>query len=154
MSNAEWLHSVEPMVLEGRINVPYTWDIGETGTQFFTALRDMQEIWGTRCEQCEITFIPPRNRCGQCFQPISEWVQLGTEGVVESYTVTHYGNEVLPDAPPVIYALIKLDGADTALLHIIRAENPVALKTGARVRAVFAKNPQGNIMDITHFKLL
>lgn len=154
MPDADWLQSVEPVILEGRINVPYTWDVGETGSRFFTALRDKQEIWGTKCEACGLTFVPPRNRCGLCFGPVSEWVELGRQGVIESYTVTHYGNEILPAEQPVIYALIKLDGADTALLHIIREDDPAKVKTGARVAAVFAEERKGNILDISHFKLV
>ena len=39
---------------------------------------------------------------------------------------------------PVIWALIKLDGADTALLHYLDEVKPEDVKIGMRVKAVFA----------------
>jgi uncharacterized OB-fold protein len=48
---------------------------------------------------------------------------------------------------PFAYVRVRLDGADTDLLHIAREE----LAVGTRVHAVWAKERTGTIRDISHF---
>ena len=54
---------------------------------------------------------------------------------------------------PFAWALIKLDGADTPLLHAVDAESSDAISTGARVHAHWVDEPVGAITDIAHFAL-
>ena len=53
---------------------------------------------------------------------------------------------------PVIWALIRLEGADTALLHYLDDVKPEDVKIGMRVKAVFAEERKATIRDISHFK--
>ena len=53
---------------------------------------------------------------------------------------------------PFAYALIKLDGADTALLHVLGEVDLRKLSTGMRVEPVFAEEPKGSILTIKYFK--
>ena len=53
---------------------------------------------------------------------------------------------------PVIWGLVKLDGADTALLHYLDEVRPEEVAIGMRVKAVFAESRTGGIRDISHFK--
>jgi hypothetical protein len=53
---------------------------------------------------------------------------------------------------PVIWGLIKLDGADTALLHYLDDVKPEDVTIGMRVKAVFSDVRKGAIRDISHFK--
>jgi uncharacterized OB-fold protein len=50
--------------------------------------------------------------------------------------------------------VIKLDGADTGLTHIIGEADPSEVKIGMRVEAVLKENREGNILDIKYFKPL
>jgi uncharacterized OB-fold protein len=52
---------------------------------------------------------------------------------------------------PFAYALIRLDGADTKLLHVVDAGAESAMKTGMRVRARWAEQTAGAITDIQAF---
>ncbi|MGV7904363.1 OB-fold domain-containing protein, partial [Mycobacterium kansasii] len=52
---------------------------------------------------------------------------------------------------PFAYALIRLDGADTALLHAVDVAGPEDISTGMRVHARWAAETTGAIGDITHF---
>ena len=54
---------------------------------------------------------------------------------------------------PFAWALIKLDGADTPLLHAVDAESSDAISTGARVHVHWVDEPVGAITDIAHFAL-
>lgn len=141
----------ENIYYEGRIKVPYKWYVGETGSRFFIALRDKKEIWGIRCPRCKKVYVPPVKNCWECFIPTEEWVKLKDTGTLESFTVVHYPNEVIPKKPPVVYGLIRIDGADGSLLHFVGDVDISKLKTGMRVRAVFADERAGNILDIKHF---
>ncbi len=140
------------VVYDGFIKMPYNWAAGDTGSWFLTQLREHKKIWGTKCPACKMVFLPPRNHCLSCFVPIGEWVELKPEGVLETYTVLHYHEPALhPFGPPIIYGLIRLDGADTGLLHIISEVEPEGVHTGMRLKAVFAEERTGSPRDIQYF---
>ena len=142
---------VQNIYYNGRIKIPYTWYVGETGSRFLIALRDNKEIWGNQCPQCKKVFVPPMKSCGECFVPTGEWLKLADTGTVESFTVVHYENGVAKRPLPVIYGLIKIDGASGSLLHFIGDVKPEKVKIGMRVKAVFAEKRGGTILDISHF---
>ncbi len=139
------------LTCEGRIKVPYKWYVGETGSRFFTALRDRCEIWGTRCPSCNKVYVPPVKNCWGCFQPPDEWVPVGDSGIVESFTVARQPDPMFNLEPPVIYGLIRLGEASGSLLHYIGEAGPEEVKVGMRVKAVFADQRSGNILDIKYF---
>ncbi len=150
---AEWLKEVRPLTLKGRIAVPYTWWVGDVGSRFLVSLRDDKKILGTKCGSCGRVYVPPRRNCGRCFVDMDEWVEVATEGVIEAYTIVHYGYRVQPAKPPFAYALIKLDGADVGFLHLIKRDLD-RIQNGLRVKAVFRKKRTGRILDIDCFKLV
>ncbi|MEN8247203.1 MAG: zinc ribbon domain-containing protein, partial [Thermodesulfobacteriota bacterium] len=115
-----WLEEVEPLTLKGQIAVPYTWWVGETGSRFLAALRDEGKILGNRCDQCGTVYVPPRKSCGRCFVDTGDWIELGEQGVVKAYTIVRFSHPLQPVEAPFAYALIRLDGADVDLMHIIR----------------------------------
>jgi uncharacterized OB-fold protein len=149
---AQWFENVEPLTLKGQIKVPYTWSVGEVGSRFLTALRDEQKFIGNRCTSCGTVFVPPRMNCAKCFNRINEWVEVGSVGVVEAFTIVREPSPLFPCDPPFAYVLITLDGATSGFLHIIK-ENLNALKKGARVKAKFAEDRTGTIRDIDGFTI-
>ena len=140
------------LVHESRIKVPYQWSAGVTGTTFFKALRDEKKILGTRCAKCAAVYVPPTKTCGTCFNACSEWVPVGPEGVVVSLTQALYPSKAHPVENPV-FAVIRLDGADTGLLHLLAGPLEKVAST-TRVRAVFTEKRDGGILDIDHFELI
>ena len=147
-----WLDDVEALTLKGQIAVPYTWWVGETGSRFLMGLREEEKILGNRCGKCGKVFVPPRKNCGQCFEDITEWVELSSEGVVKAHTVVRYAAPMHPAEPPFAYVLIRLDGADVDLLHIMRMGLD-RLKNGVRVKARFSQERTGHILDIEDFEI-
>jgi uncharacterized protein len=145
---------VEPMVYNSKINVPYSWWAGDTATRFFVSLRDDKKITATKCGACGKVFIPPRKVCPACFTENTEWVSVSDEGEVISFTIARRRLEAIPNDRniPVIWALIKLDGADTAMLHYMDEIKPEDVTIGMRVKAVFSETRKGTIRDISHFK--
>ncbi len=84
---------------------------------------------------------------------MGEWVELPDEGVVTAHTIVRYEYGLQPARPPFAYAVIKLDGADVGLVHLITKDLD-RLKNGARVKAVFKEDRSAHILDIDSFKLL
>jgi uncharacterized OB-fold protein len=147
-----WLDETESMVYKGRIKVPYLWWVGETGTDFLNAIKDEKKIMGRYCPQCDMTFIPPRKVCGRCFSEDMTWKELSSQGTLVTYTVPNYKEDIHPLPAPFAFAIVKLDGADTGLAHLVADFKEGDLKTGMRVEAVFADERQGSIMDIRYFR--
>jgi len=54
---------------------------------------------------------------------------------------------------PFAFALIKLDGADTAMLHMISDCDESDLGVGKKVLPVWSENPTESITDINYFIL-
>jgi hypothetical protein len=142
---------VEPMVVVSRINVPYTWWAGETAGAFFTALRDEKKIMGRRCAKCGKTYVPPRKVCPVCFEDDMAWVEVSTNGTLESFTIVRRQLASLPRKAPVVFGLIRLDGADTSVLHYLEAGDLGMIKIGMRLAAKFCDEINGSIIDIACF---
>jgi len=136
----------------GKLEIPYKYMAGKTGSKFLTALRDEKKILAMKCDQCNTVFVPPRSVCDRCYKRIDDWVEVGPKGTVTSFTVVRYWEPHMPVKPPFVMALIKLDGADTAMTHIISGVRPEDVKIGMRVEAVFAKERKARITDIDHFR--
>ncbi|MCU0820985.1 MAG: Zn-ribbon domain-containing OB-fold protein [Spirochaetes bacterium] len=140
-------------IVEGKLALPYTYFAGATGSRFITTLRDQKKITGVKCSKCNKVYIPPRGNCDICMEDISKnWVDIKNTGTVTNYTVVRYKDKHLPKNPPYILALIKLDGADTSVAHIVEGIDPEKVKIGMKVQAVFAKEQRNTLREIDHFE--
>ena len=149
----DWRDGQEILVMDGRIKVPYNWSAGETGTRYLESLRDDKRFLGTRCPTCEIVYHIPRMHCPDCFEECAEWVDLGSEGTLVTYTIVRKAHPQLAPLPtPFGYGVIKLDGATTGFLHLLSEFEDGELAAGARVEAVFAEERTGSIMDVAYFR--
>ena len=143
----------DSFTVQGKLALPYQYFAGRTGSRFLVTLRDQKKIMGVRCKKCDKVFIPPRSSCERCFTDISEnWVELKNTGTVTGFTIVRYKEPHQPIKPPYILALIKLDGADTPITHIVKGVPISKMKVGLKVEAVFAKKSTATIMDIDHFR--
>jgi len=126
--------------------------MGATTSRFFIEIRDNQKITGIRCPHCNVVFVPPRTTCGRCFAQLHEWVEVGPQGTLETYAQVRYSTPVQPAAAPFYYGIIKLDGADTGLPHMVGGLMGKEPRIGMRVQAVFREERKGNMLDILYFK--
>ena len=53
---------------------------------------------------------------------------------------------------PFAWALVQLDGADTAMLHVVDAGEESKMRTGMRVRVRWREETVGEILDIACFE--
>ena len=79
-------------------------------------------------------------------------VEVGSAGVVTSWSWIAEPRPNQPLDKPFAWVLVKLDGADSALLHALDAPSADAVKTGMRVKIRWAEERNGNISDIACFE--
>ena len=131
----------------------YTYTLGLAGEKFFLGLKE-GKILGTRCPRCGAVWVPPSLYCPDCFEELTDWVEVSDEGTVFTFTVAHLGPDGKPLEEPEIYAFILLDGADGGILHKLGEVRPEEVYIGMRVKAVWAPEAErkGAITDIRYFK--
>ena len=129
----------------------YTRSVGSTLGAFFTALRDRQ-ILGVRGSDGRV-HVPPAEYDPVTYAPLSEMVPVSSVGTVASWSWQPEPLDGQPLDRPFAWALIKLDGADTLLMHAVDAGAPSAISTGDRVHVHWAGEPVGAITDIAYFAL-
>ncbi|NUS44443.1 MAG: DNA-binding protein [Mycobacteriaceae bacterium] len=95
--------------------------------------------------------VPPVEFDPATAAPLSEFVEVGTEGTVLSWSWCAEPVAGQPIQRPFAWALVRLDGADTAILHAVDVAAPEQIRTGARVRVRWADEPVGHIRDIAYF---
>lgn len=148
-----------------QIIIPETWYLeyahaaGRAGSRFLVALRDQRILLASPCPKCEKIRVPPRAFCEDCFVRTSEdWVEVGPEGVVESFTITYAKFPGYQD-PPYAIAYVRPDRASTAIgnyVHGVDLTDPEAaakqLSIGTRMRAVFAEEREARVTDF-HWEL-
>jgi uncharacterized OB-fold protein len=118
------------------VGFDYTRSLGPVLSAFMTGLAEGR-VLGVRGSDGRV-HVPPIEFDPE---PLSELVEVGTGGTVVSWSRVA--------GQPVAWALIKLDGADTAMLHTVEAER---VTTGMRVRVRWADERGDGIRDIACFE--
>jgi uncharacterized OB-fold protein/putative sterol carrier protein len=135
------------MILEGNITIPYKWTTGATIGRFLAELKENARLVGARCNSCSKVYVPPVDVCGECYKPLDAWIPLTGEGTLVALTNVERTLPWSPMAAPYTLALVRLDGADTNLLHLAKP----SLRAGDRVSAVFKTERTGSLLDIECF---
>jgi uncharacterized OB-fold protein len=137
--------------VSGGMPVAFHYTPGVGNTSFFEALRDRGVLLGSRCEACAYTYLPARIFCERCFAELTADTECGPGGTLESFTVGHVDIDGAPLDAPTAIGLVKVDGADTVLLHYLRGDGPWEIS--ARVATVVRSERTGAIVDIEGFRL-
>ncbi|MBI4232408.1 Zn-ribbon domain-containing OB-fold protein [Candidatus Peregrinibacteria bacterium] len=139
---------------KGDIPITSLYTVGIAGEKFFGSLKEKGEFLGTRCNKCEITYVPARYFCERCFGELREYIKVADKGEIVSFTVVYKDLDDKQLAEPKVVGAIKLDGADTVLIHFINA-NPAKVGIGKKVKVVLEPKAKrkGAITDIKYFEL-
>ena len=135
--------------VDGALPVAFHYTPGVGNTAFFEALRDRGILLGSRCQACAFTYLPARIFCERCFAELQADTECGPGGTLESFTVGYVGIDSEPLNEPVTIGLVKVDGADTVVMHRLLGELPWQI--GMRVEAVMRTDRTGSILDIRGF---
>ncbi|MFF9144561.1 Zn-ribbon domain-containing OB-fold protein [Streptomyces sp. NPDC014861] len=135
-----------PLVVE----FPFTRSLGPVQSAFLTGLRE-RTVLGVRTEAGRI-LVPPVEYDPETAAELRELVQVEATGTVTTWAWNPEPRRGQPLSTPFAWVLVRLDGADTALLHALDAPGPDAVRTGMRVRIRWAADRTGAITDIACFE--
>ncbi|OFJ52599.1 Zn-ribbon domain-containing OB-fold protein [Mycolicibacterium grossiae] len=140
-----------PLSAPLKLSFDYTRSVGPVLGRFFTELRGRRVV-GVRGSDGRV-LVPPAEFDPVTYERLTEIVPVDSVGTVLSWTWQPEPLEGQPLQRPFAWALIRLDGADTPLLHAVDAGSAEEISTGARVRVHWADEPVGAITDIAYFTL-
>jgi uncharacterized protein len=129
------------------IEFPYTRTLGPVLGPFLTGLRN-ETILGARTGTGRV-LVPPLEWDPATGEPLApDLVEVGPGGVVETWAWVSEPGRKHPLDHPFAFALIRLDGADTGLLHAVDAGSMDRMRTGMRVVARWKDERGGHITDL------
>jgi uncharacterized OB-fold protein len=82
---------------------------------------------------------------------VSDLIEVGPDGEVTTWAWVYEPREKHPLDHPFAWAMIGLDGADTALLHVVDAGDESKMRTGMRVQPRWREERVGDIHDVEAF---
>lgn len=140
-----------PLSAPLEVGFDYTRSLGPVLSRFFTELRD-RRVTGVRGADGRV-HVPPAEYDPSTGEPLTEVVPVANTGTVVTWSWQPTPVEGQPLETPFAWAMIKLDGADTALLHAVdSAGESAAMHTGMRVQIRWAERTAGHIRDIACFE--
>jgi len=137
----------------GSIPISHRYTAGRAGERFFRALAERGVFLASRCTRCSVVSCPPSAFCERCLEAVEEELEVGPSATLESFTVVRIGFDGGPLTAPVVVGLIRVDGAETCLVHRV-AGDPAALSVGMGGVAVL-RDPgvrTGSLDDVEHFR--
>jgi uncharacterized OB-fold protein len=135
-----------PLVLE----YPFSRTVGPVQSAFLTGLRE-GVVLGVRAVDGRV-LCPPAEYDPTTSDELTDLVELEETGTVATWS---WEPEPRPNQPldrPFAWALIRLDGADTGLLHAVDAGSPERMASGMPVRIRWNDQRVGSITDIACFE--
>lgn len=140
-------------------DMPYNYHAGYCYSRFLKELRDNKRIVGVKCPKCHKVYVPPRIVCRDCFVRMEEFVPVSDKGTLLAFTVTNFSyidtTTGEPKKIPFTAVFIRLDGADSNIVHCLDETDERNIKAGMRVRAVFSDDRRGDYFhDIKHFSIV
>jgi uncharacterized protein len=135
-----------PLVLE----YPFRRSLGPVQSAFLTGLRE-RVVLGIRARDGRV-LCPPVEYDPSTGDELDELVELSDTGTVTTWSWEPAPRRGQPLGTPFAWALVRLDGADTGLLHAVDAGSPEAMSSGMRVRIRWAEERAGHITDIACFE--
>ena len=141
------------MPAEVTMEFPYKHSTGETIGRFLAGLKEQKTIWGQRVAGLGVV-VPPVGYSEADASAGGAWVEVKPTGVVTAVAGVQKPLDGLhPSTAPFAFVLVKLDGADTALAHVV-TDGHERVRVGSRVEAVWAEERTGTIRDIACFRLV
>ncbi len=132
------------------VEYAYRRSVGAVLGRFFTGLRE-RKLVGTRTRAGRV-LVPPCEYDPDTGESVEEFVDVGPAGVVTTWAWVHTPSAKHPLTHAFAWALIRLDGADTGMLHAVDAGSESRMRTGMRVQPRWRASTVGEIQDIECFE--
>jgi uncharacterized OB-fold protein len=132
------------------IELEYTFSAGQSASRF---LRGMAEgkLLGQKCPVDGRVYFPTRGSCPQHGMPFpGDTVELTDQGTLVTYAIVRVPSANIPLELPYVAVQVLLDGADTVLMHVLKAKLE-DVHMGMRVKATWRPKAEwttsvGNIL--------
>ena len=128
------------------LQFPFRRSVGPVIGGFLAGLRD-QRVVGTTTTSGRV-IVPPLEYDPDTGEATAGEVEVGAAGVVEHSAWVSEPLRTHPTDKPFAWVLVKLDGADTSLLHIANTN----VSVGDRVQIHWRPEREGKITDIEYFE--
>ena len=141
--------STEPLIEHHVLEYPggYTRSVGTAISRYLTGLR-AGKIIGVRIGDGRV-MVPPTEYDPETGGAIDEYVEVGPAGTVVSWT---WVSEPRPDkhhlAKPFAFALVRPDGADVPMVHVVDVASADEMSVGMRVMPRWADERVGYVTDL------
>jgi uncharacterized protein len=133
-------------ISKSTLEFPYSRTVGPVVGAFLAGLRD-HRILGIRTTDGKV-LVPPLEYDPNTGESLHELVEVGPTGTVESWTWVGEPTSKHPLQHPFAFALVRPDGADTAMVHAVDARSIDAMSTGMRVTPRWRAEPHHLIDDL------
>jgi uncharacterized OB-fold protein len=135
MSNEETLSSRRTLSL--RFNIP----ISRT-KEFWAALKAGKLIT-TKCKSCGKVAFPPQADCPRCMSSEHEWVELGPDAVLVTFTNVQITPTSFVNSDPYIVGIGKV-ADDLNVLAWVEGASVEQLKPGDKLKLQARTSPEGS----------
>lgn len=132
------------------MELPYRRSLGPVVGAFLTGLRDA-EVVGSRTASGRV-LVPPLEYDPETGEPVDEIVEVASVGTVRQWAWVVEPLAGHPLDGPFAWVTVRLDGADTDVVHALDVESMEAVSTGMRVQIRWADERRGHIGDIACFE--
>src|SRR5262245_6889080 len=142
--------------MENALSAPYVLEytyrrsLGPVLSRFLTSLKE-KRIEGVRTKAGKV-LVPPAEYDPETGEATGDFVEVGQSGTVTTWAWVGEPRKTQPLTRPFAWALVKLDGADTCMLHAVDAGSVEKMQSGMRVRARWKAERAGAIQDIACFE--
>lgn len=135
-----------PMVIE----YPFSRTTGPVIGAFLTGLRE-QVLVGSKAGDGRV-IVPPAEFDPDTGEDLTELVEVGPGGEVMTASWVVHPHPKHPLDKPFAWVLVKLDGADTTMLHVLdTGGDRTVARRGLRVKPCWAEQRHGSITDLVCF---
>ena len=148
-------HLTKPHSWQGDIPIYSIYTLGVAGERFFQELKNSGRLLGTRCQDCNLIYAPPRLYCERCLANLSDsWQEVPGRGRVHTYTAVYYDLSGTHLENPEIVAVVQLDGTHGGIIHRIEGIDVGSVEIGLELEMSLKPPSQrkGSITDIRCFR--
>jgi uncharacterized OB-fold protein len=132
------------------LEYPYTRSVGTVIGTFLAGLKEGR-ILGIRSRSGDV-LVPPAEFDPTTCETLTEMCDVSDAGTVTTWSWVSEPRARHPLQSPFAWALVRLDGSSTAMLHVVDAGSEKRMKTGMRVKARWRDERKGMITDIECFE--
>lgn len=143
---------LEPLTAPYVLEYTYTRTTGPVIGRFLGALTE-KRVLGARTSDGSVV-VPPTEYDPHTGDPTKELVPVADTGTITAHTWVALPRGAHLRKKPFAWVLVRLDGADTSMLHLLDAPSPESVRAGMRVKIRWAEERKGAITDIEGFELV